>query len=116
MKNISLLEVSALVFAVAVCSITVQANEDPKEKAALDKAKAQMEEKPVKAGHMVSHDKLFAPLDIDSNGVISEQELSMSKNKLLKEQFKKIDRNEDKGISEEELKSFLAKVDVKKNF
>lgn len=122
MKNISLLEVSALVFVAIVCSITVKANEELTEKATLAQTqpepqiKTSVEAKTASIGEMIAHNKFFAPLDIDNNGVISEQELGMSKNKLFKEQFQKIDTNKDQGISEEELKSFLAKVDIKKNF
>ena len=118
MKNISLLEVTAFVLVATVSSITVQANAEPKDgdKAKPVMAKVEQAQESVKADQLLAHDKLFAPLDIDSNGVISEQELSMTKNKLLKKQFSKIDSNADKGISEEELKSFLAKVDIKNNF
>ncbi|NMP30203.1 hypothetical protein HII17_01400 [Thalassotalea sp. M1531] len=102
MKKVSLLELTAFVIVAAVASTTVNAND------------AALKEKVVKADEVVETNVLFTPLDTDKNGLISQQELGVN-NKLLKEQFKEIDVNADQGISEQELKNYLAKVDIKIN-
>ncbi|MFD2165063.1 hypothetical protein ACFSJY_02205 [Thalassotalea euphylliae] len=98
MKKVSLLNVSLFVVTAAVAS-SVNAG---------DKVKVEK-----KADTVIAANELFEPLDTDKNGVISEKELGDNQNALLKKEFKKIDANADKGISEEELKQYLAKVDVK---
>lgn len=105
MKKVSLLELSAFVIVAAVASSAVTAGDKV---AALEKSA-----KSVKASDVVEHKTLFAPLDADNNGLLTESELGTDKNALLKKQFKNIDVNADNAISEEELKAYLAKVDVK---
>ena len=114
MKNVSLMKLSAFVVMAAAASVSVNAESrvsDANSTPVVTEAKAVT----TKAVDLVSPDALFAPLDVDKNGLITEQELGGTQSELLKEQFRKIDVNNDKGISEKELKDFLAKVAVNKS-
>lgn len=116
MNNVSLLKLSGLVVAAAFASCTVGAVEklDDVATAKVDAAKVNVQTQAVKASDVVDGKVLFAPLDKDQNGVISAEELDTAKNELLQKEFDKIDANKDKGISEEELNLYLAKVEIKK--
>lgn len=107
MKKISLLEVSVFVVVAAVASAAVNAGDEV--------TKLENVDSKVKAVNVVEPTSLFEPLDKDSNGLITQSELSGDKSSLLTKQFKKIDINADNAISKEELTAYLAKVDVKIN-
>ncbi|WP_448212831.1 hypothetical protein [Colwellia sp. MEBiC06753] len=122
MKNISLLKLSAFVVIGAALSSVVKADNNLADKAKADaKANVAVEKSSVarsanvKADEVVAHTELFEPLDADKNGVITEVELGSANNELLKKEFKKIDVNADNGISQQELKDYLAKVELKTN-
>lgn len=109
MNNVSLLKLSGLVIAAAFASCTVGAVEK------VDAEKVSIEKVAVTVNEVVDSKVLFAPLDQDKNGVISAEELDTAKNELLQKEFKNIDANQDKGISEEELNAYLAKVQIKQS-
>lgn len=107
MKKFRLLEVSAFVVVAAVASAAVNADDNV--------VKLEKKAMSVKADKVVEAKTLFEPLDADKNGLLTENELGTEKNTLLKKQFKKIDKNADNAISQEELSAYLAKVEVKNN-
>lgn len=99
MKNMSLTKLSAVVIIGAFMSSLVNANDD-------------LNSNTKAVNKMVDEKSIFQPIDKDKNGLISEKELSASQQKLLQKDFAKIDVNADNGISEVELKNYLAKVKV----
>ncbi len=106
MKNISLTKVSVMVFTAITCSFLVNADDSTITKESFPEIVA------VKQSDKKVEEIAFNALDKDKNGLLSQKEVGESKNQLLAQSFKKIDRNEDLLLSKEELTAFI--VDANK--
>ncbi len=101
MKNISLVKVTFMVVVAALASSFVSADED------VNKTLEQAQEI---LAPQIEFSELIEKLDSDKNGMLSEEEVSVTQSKLLQEEFKKMDNNKDKQIDEAEYNSYLAEV------
>jgi len=101
MKKLSLTKTTAFVAAAITASFIVSANEKLPE--------IVVAEKQVNA----IDTKAFAVLDTDSNGLLSKEEVKVSKNSMLASSFSKIDTNADASLSPEELSTFVNQAKTK---
>jgi len=116
MKNISLMKLTGVVMLTALASTAMNASATADEVSKNElKLAATDAKETISAQKVIAHDELFKPLDTDKNGLISQEELGGTDSTLLKKEFAKIDTNADQGISKQELKAYLEKVEVKVN-
>ena len=101
MKNVSLLKVTFMVVVAALASSLVNADD------AVEKV---VEQKQPILVPQIQFSELIEKLDSDKNGMLSEEEVSVTKSKLLQDEFKKMDSNQDNQIDEAEYNSYLAEV------
>jgi len=101
MKNVSLLKVTFMVVVAALASNLVNADDDVQ--------KTIEHAKPIIVPQ-IQFSELIEELDSDKNGMLSEEEVSVTQSKVLQEEFKKMDTNEDSQIDEAEYNSYLAEV------
>ena len=104
MKNISLFKVTAIVITAALASNFVSAEDKITD--LVEQSQSDM----VKVEKQVSFTTLIEHLDGDQNGMLSQDEVAVSQNKLLQEYFSNIDVNQDQQIDEAEFNSYLAEV------
>ena len=115
MRNVSLMKLTGVVMLAALASTAMNASA-MNDEATLEKVSTKVATTTVvSAKDVVDHGALFQPLDADKDGLISMAELGDTDSALLKQEFTKIDTNADNGISEQELKTYLEKVEVKVN-
>jgi Ca2+-binding EF-hand superfamily protein len=100
MKNISLTQVTVVVWIAFTASFFVNADDSAKE---LNQ----------KSSALVQDQFIFNSLDTNKDGALSKEEVKVSKNQLLTKSFQQIDGNNDGLLSKEELVAFVetAKVD-----
>ena len=96
MKTINLGQLSSFVVIMLAASFFVSATE--KEAA-----------KPVQAVPAIN-DVAFNTLDLDKNGMLSQQEIIASNNEVLVKSFPKIDQNADLSLSKQELADFVIQI------
>lgn len=121
MNNISLRKVTLLVTTCALASYFVSAEDKltnldvPVTEISVIKPVAK---KVLSADNLIMTVKnipaLLTQHDNDKNGLLNETEVLASKKKLLVNHFKDIDKNNDAGISEEELVSYISALKAQK--
>lgn len=100
MKNINLSKITLGVAFAAFTTFIVSANEIlPKESEVATESETSLTSQ--------TFSQLLSQFDTDSNGSLSESELSTSGNEALKIAFKSLDENEDENISEDEFSTYV---------
>ena len=94
LKKVTLVVVSSL-----VATFSVNANEPVKVANEIDTVAVDTVAK-------VNLTSFLSQFDNDNNGLLSKEEVAVSKNKVLIDNFDDIDTNNDGGLSENELASF----------
>jgi hypothetical protein len=99
MKNISLSQMSSMVFIMLVASFFVSAKEVS--------SVIPVADVPVKQS---INEVVFNTLDLDKDGLLSKDEITSSNNEILLISFEKIDSNADLFVSKQELTDFIDQV------
>lgn len=110
MKNISLIKVTVMVISVGFASNFV--NAEDKINKTVDKAQVDIA-KTVEEAEQIKFSDLLEELDSDKNGMLSQAEASADQNKILQDEFKRMDVNKDKQIDELEFNNYIAEVQNK---